>query len=447
MNFKRFLMLLLALSLVASLAACNGGGGDNTDECTHVDADDDYLCDKCGEHFDDGDETEGNQPGATNAEISFVVKFADGNTLSGVKFTLTRGDKVYELESGADGSVKHTVDFGTYEVYVDSETLPEYCYADTYGLKIEEGVNSLDIIIVDNTPNGSRENPFWLTENETDISIEPGAELHFNYRGSTLKILTIDNEHLIINFNGESFTPIDGVVSAEIAPAEIGQITTFSIKNGSASPVNAILKAYAPLGTEENPFELSGNTATATVAEEQEMHYIYTAEKDGVLLILNKTEGGSITAVRNLEKYIEGFDEPIIIPIHSQTNDGNSTYTYVKAGEKIKISASYTGNYATDGETHDVEFGFTLYEGTEADPVPVFGDDLSISLDGGASIVFVAAADGTVVISADEGTTLSLNGNALTVGADSRYTIEVKANDRITAENSTEEISRVEIIL
>ena len=447
MNFKRILMLLMAVCLVASLAACNNGGDNTNDECSHVDADDNYLCDKCGEHFDDGDEKQDGGSETTSAEVNFVVKFSDGKTLSGVKFTLTRGDQIYDLESGADGSVKATVDFGTYEVYVDSETLPEYCYADTYGLKVEEGTSSLDIVIVDNTPNGSLDNPFWLTENETEVSIEAGAELHFNYRGSTLKNLTIENEHLVITYMGESFTAVDGVVSAQIAPAAIGNITTFTIKNTSQSAVNALIKAYASLGTDENPIELTGDTATATVAEEQEVHYIYTAERDGVLLLLSKTEGGSITAVRNLEKYIEGFDEPIIVPIYAQTNEGISTYTYVKAGEQIKISVSYTGDFTTDGETHDVEFGFALYEGTETDPVPVFGDDISISLDGGSSVVFVAAADGTVVLSADEGTSVSLNGENLTPDSDGNYTVEVKANDKINVDNTTTEISRVNITL
>ena len=33
-----------------------GGNADEGEGCIgHVDADDDYLCDKCGEHFDDGD--------------------------------------------------------------------------------------------------------------------------------------------------------------------------------------------------------------------------------------------------------------------------------------------------------------------------------------------------------------------------------------------------------
>ena len=46
---KKFLIILLALTLVMSLASCK--------KCKeHIDADDDYRCDICGENFDDGDE-------------------------------------------------------------------------------------------------------------------------------------------------------------------------------------------------------------------------------------------------------------------------------------------------------------------------------------------------------------------------------------------------------
>ena len=343
MSFKRFLMLLLALSLTLALAACNGG--DNNKKCDgHVDADDNYLCDKCGEHYDDGDEA-GDEVEVTEAEVNFVVKFSDGKILSGAKFTLTKGEKVYNLESGADGSVKQTVDIGTYGVYVDSETLPEYCWSDTFELAVTKDTKSLEIIIIDNTPNGSVENPFWLTQNETELTLAPGSELHFNYRGSTLKNITIEAEGLELNFDGNTYASVDGILSAQIAPASIGQIVSFTIKNTTGNTVNTVLKAYAPLGTEENPYVLTGNEATATVGEEQVAYYTYTAAKDGVLLILNKTDKGSITATRNVLKTVEGIDEPIIIPILAQTEEGNSIYLYVKAGDEIKVDVFAAGDH------------------------------------------------------------------------------------------------------
>ena len=445
MNIKRFSVLLLVSMLAFALASCNGGNDSKCDG--HVDADDNYLCDKCGEHYDDGDENQNDNQGNTGVNVTFVVRFADGVPLSGVNFTLTRGDKVYSLTSGADGKVTGNIDPATYEVNVDSETLPEYCWADTYGLKVEEGSDILEIIIVDNTPNGSLDNPFWLTETETAISVAPGEEIFFNYRGSTLKNVTIESDDLVINFNGESFAAVNGVVSAQILPEDIGKITVFSIKNISEIAVNTIMKAYAPLGSEENPYELTGNGATATVPYEQAVHYIYTADKDGVIVIIANTSGGNIVATRNVTKYIEGLDEPIIIPIVSSTDESTSIYTYVKAGEEIKVSVTYNGDDAEEGKTNNVEYTVNYYAGTSADPVPVFGDDISLSIDAGASVVFKAAANGTINVSASEAVSLTFGGKELTPDTNGKYTLTVKANDKFTLKNNSDSIEPIEIYL
>ena len=445
MNIKRFSALLIVLILALALASCNGGNDSKCDG--HVDADDNYLCDKCGEHYDDGDENQDVNQGNTGVNVTFVVRFANGAPLSGVNFTLTRGDKVYSLTSGADGKVTGNIDPATYSVDVDSETLPEYCWADTYGLKVEEGVDILEIIIVDNTPNGSLENPFWLTETETEISVAPGEEIFFNYRGSTLKNITIESDNLVINFNGESFAAVNGVVSAQILPEDIGEITIFSIKNVSQGTVNALMKAYAPLGSEENPYELNGGSATATVPYEQAVHYVYTADKDGVIVIIGKTSGGSILATRNVTKYIEGFDEPIIIPIVSSTGDGSSIYTYVKAGEEIKISVSYDGDDAEEGKTNNVDYTVNYYAGTSADPVPVLTDDVSLSIDAGASVVFKATAKGTINVSASEEVSLTFGGEVLTPDETGKYTLTAKANDKFTLKNNSDSIEPIEIYL
>ena len=55
-NIKRILLMLLALTLLFTLIACNGGGDDT---CKHEDEDEDGICDLCEiclEHIDDDED-------------------------------------------------------------------------------------------------------------------------------------------------------------------------------------------------------------------------------------------------------------------------------------------------------------------------------------------------------------------------------------------------------
>ena len=52
---KKLLLLILSLLIVFALCAC--GGNPTTEPCVHVDADDDWLCDKCFAEVDPTDIT------------------------------------------------------------------------------------------------------------------------------------------------------------------------------------------------------------------------------------------------------------------------------------------------------------------------------------------------------------------------------------------------------
>lgn len=60
MKGKIIAIILLTAMLLSLFTGCDMGDGEignsNTEKCTHVDKDDDYFCDKCGNSFTDGDE-------------------------------------------------------------------------------------------------------------------------------------------------------------------------------------------------------------------------------------------------------------------------------------------------------------------------------------------------------------------------------------------------------
>ena len=69
-NLTKLLFLLLALTLVFSLFSCGG------DKCKHVDADGDYICDKCDEELEKPEEPETKLSLVTDGTVNFQVVYA-----------------------------------------------------------------------------------------------------------------------------------------------------------------------------------------------------------------------------------------------------------------------------------------------------------------------------------------------------------------------------------
>ena len=397
------------------------GGGKN--KCEHIDADDDYLCDKCGEHFDDGDEEV--IPDVKEAEVNFVVRLDNGDTISGIKFILTRGDAVYTLVSGADGSIKAKIPVGVYEVTYDSETIPEYCWGETYGVKIEEGTTSAEIKIVDNRPNGTVGKPYPVSADAMDITIAPGEELYYSCRGVSLRYLTIENSDLVVNYDGESYSAIDGIISVGVVSSDVETPIIFSVKNPTSDSISASMEIIAPLGSSDNPIEMTESHATCQLADGESIYYRYLVEKEGVLVLTTPTEGSDILITRNIIVINENGEEEVRNTITEGASAEYAGYIFVKENDEILIRVSYVApeeegapEAQVESEPVEVEFAIAHYAATDDEPAPIDNSQLNIRLDAGASVTFSVKAGMTLSVSVNGEYTLdvSLGGDTVSLG-------------------------------
>ena len=424
-----------------------GGNGDEGEGCIgHVDADDDYLCDKCGEHFDDGDEVE--IPAVDKINVTFTVKLDDGTPLSGVKFILTRGDKTIELISGMNGIIFAGIEEGAYHVTYDHDTLPEYCWGETYGVKIEKNTSSVDIIVVDNRPDGSAEKPYSASEEKMTIEIAPGEELYYSCHGTSLRYVTVKASDLVVTYDGTTYTAENGVITVGVSSVDVNTPIVFSIKNTSDHTVVADMEIYAPLGSSENPIELTESDAVVEVPAEKTVYYVYKADKDGILVVTTPTIGGEILITRNIVRVTDGVEE-ILSTITAECRDSSAGYVYVREGEEIKLGVSYVApgnddkvdaqdsNGGNDSSVNSVEFSVSLYAATESEPAPVTVDNLYIRLDEGASVVFSAEEGKTVTVESENAIAISYNGADVQIGEG--FVISGEAEFKIT--NSSEQLA------
>ena len=327
-------------------------GGNKTPDCTHVDKDDDYLCDLCGEHFDDGDEIP-EQPVVTTNEVTFIVKLDDGTVLSGVKFAIIRGETRIDLESDANGKATATLERFAYSIEYDADTLPEYCMADTFGIKVEEGTSEVNLVVIDNTPNGTLAKPFPILESEIAVNIGAGQELIYIYRGNSMKILSLDNADIIVKCLDDERT-----ATAEnpiyVVPTDIGQATMITLKNPTNEDISCTLHFDAKPGSSENPIEVDESGATVTVNSEAFIYYSFTATKGGVITLNCDNERNNITLTRILENDV---------PEVAQTNGLSSVSIEVVEGDVITIGVSaLEANNNHQNQDYDIEISFTISE-------------------------------------------------------------------------------------
>lgn len=365
-------VVIVAVILIIALA-----GGKKCK--AHVDANDDYMCDNCGDDFDDG---------PRSVQIKFNVKLDNGSAVSGVRFTVARGGNSYTLTSGADGSVTQSLPLGAYSIEYDYESLPTHCSPDSFGFKVEDGTTEVAITIVDNTPDGSARKPFFISENETEITLLPGQEFYFNYRGSSEKHVYVYNSGAVISYNGESFEAVDGIASTILKPEAVaGKVTIFSVKNNTDAEFTATMELVAPVGSMENPIILTEKSGTASVTSEQIVHYRWTSDKDGVLVLTSSNVRNSISLTKIIENDIS---------IITYTEGSAAAYISVSVGDVITLAVSALQPTSDELKADPtlattptpVDFAFSIYAGTDEEPVPMLKSQLDVSLAANSSVVF-----------------------------------------------------------
>ena len=343
MKLKIFLMLILTLAITLSLAACGG--------CkAHVDKDDDLKCDNCGKDYDDGPEA----PEFVGLKVNFTVVTDTGAPLSGAKLVLgENNDYTVTLDASGKGSADMLP--GIYDVYIEGYL------ASVEFIKVREGNTEFSITVMDNRPDGSLAKPFYISEKETALTLAPGEEIFFNYRGTSVKYASVYTEGVVITYNGTtySFDADASILNVCIQPGTLsdpanedsGRSTVFSVKNTTDVAIEFVLYFEAPEGSSENPFVLDTNERTVTVNYDTEVYYTFTAGKTGTLVLTAPSERNDIT----LTKIIEG-DVPFIV----KTEGASQIQLDVKAGDKIIISVSAFAPGADESRDVEIYFAYEI---------------------------------------------------------------------------------------
>lgn len=320
---RKILLLILCLALAASCLVLTACGGDTCTE--HVDADNNGKCDNCGadvekapctEHTDaDGDFLCDDcgaavlPKGPEEVEITFTVKDNEGDILAGVSVIFAHPENeeynVTTAASDTNGKITAKLYTGTYSVFYDYDTdAIGYYFGDTNEITVSADTKTVDLVLIDNNPDGSTDKPFVLSAGENNIVIPTGVSynyiiyravnLYFNATGATgAKVIYNDTEYT---------ADADGVIYFALLGQDTNSAEQLVIENTAAEEISFSIEINSAPGTYGNPLVIE-NVGTAittdTIASGSTVYYTYTATFSGVFRVTIGTDGAYVSMANN----------------------------------------------------------------------------------------------------------------------------------------------------
>lgn len=179
------LFLIMTLTLVLGLVSCGGG-----DSCEHVDADDNSLCDKCGEKFSDGDEAHVHSYTVMNVADKYLATEANCKNAATYFYSCSCGEAGnVTFESGnpiAHTYTEQNTDVKYLASAADCENAAKYYYSCSCGEKGEEsfsvgysnGHSFTDGVCTECASEGTPGLVYSLSDNEyTVVGTKTGDEM------------------------------------------------------------------------------------------------------------------------------------------------------------------------------------------------------------------------------------------------------------------------------
>lgn len=304
----------------------------------------------------------GNDPDESSAQkqeclLEIKVENDLGAPMADIEFAIKQGEDETTVITNAQGTASATVESGDYIVECKSG-LPMYHEPDDYSKSVTvNGDTTVTFFVSDNTPDGTQAKPYYLTLDENgqmEITLPANATYYYIAYARSVRgrELVVESEALEITFNDKSYTAQSGTVRAPIGVNVTSTFGTvnFSLKNLSAEDVTLTLKMESPLGSHDNPIQITLDTATAvTVSGTEVVYYQWTATGNGKFRITADSDNNSMS----MQNKTTGQASDV-------TTDGALTCEIdVNAGDVIEIRLSVSMGEEGVDSTYNVTATFT----------------------------------------------------------------------------------------
>lgn len=326
MKFGKLLLLLaLATALILSATAC----GDKNAVCTnHVDANKDLVCDNCQAPLTCVNHEDANQDGQCDicyailggspsqggdedvVEVDYLIRLSDdaGNPIAGaVLHILYNGELIDTVTTNENGVWEGVIETGTY--FISYEVIPEGYLATQSTLNVTKTSTEFDLVLVDNTPVGTIDRPFVPQSGASDWTIPAGETVYFAIPHPGIRALKIAGTGITMITDADTFTTDAGDIEIMIVEDDTFSSYRFSLKGSESADTVATITLASPLGSTDNPIEISetGSDVTATVTKGGKIYYKWTATANGTLTVTSAQNYNNIDLQNTMTSTSSGF--------------------------------------------------------------------------------------------------------------------------------------------
>lgn len=353
----KYIRILLALALAVTLltvCACTG-------ECDHPDADGDNLCDKCdlvlstkAPETTQAPTEESTEAPAAKVDVTLTVKDQDGDPMAEALVTILPANEEEEsvtLTADSEGCLTVSLPEGEYTVRFD--VLPEYVLGIDTPIIVTAGMEPLTLTVTDNTPNGSEEHPFVISEDTYTVTVPAGATYHFTLFGANDRTLTVEDENAEITYMDTVYTPDEsGRIAVRMSTDSLRERSFFALSNKGSADKEMTVTILSDPGAMDNPIviEALGEAVTAQVPQDGMLYYRWTATASGTLTVSSPDDTNNISLNNLTTSQVSDF-----------SNGGESVSLKVSEGDVITVVVSVKGG-DKQAETNPVTFTLTLGE-------------------------------------------------------------------------------------
>ena len=340
------LLALLMLLSMLSFIGCDGENEPDEGQGGEDGEDGEQSGDGGEDDENDGDGDEGEQDGEP-VTYTVTVTDIDGAPVAGVRVQICNDTTCHGLPAvtNAEGvAILNNIPLDS-KNKAQISSVPSGYILPSDGT--DEGGNNIPVkyeirdkavtIIIGKEPDGSADNPFFISELSTAITVPAGASHYYMGKNMSAYRVSIDNfAEGAITYGADEYLPdSDGKIELEL-PVSTEQgvsYSTFVITNNGESDATVTLVCTPPRGSMANPIavEALGELTAVITAKVPMVYYVWTAETAGTFTVTTENQNAGINLNGSVYQST-GDSEPIVATAE------------VTAGQEVHFNIGVIGN-------------------------------------------------------------------------------------------------------